>query len=250
MLYRAAAVLIVVFWIAMTALLIRKELSPGATELREVPVSHVIKLMFRQGEASDLNLHNDRQMVGQLRFHPQIRKVDGALLMEYSGRVMFTLPGGPRQRVSWAGDFELNRALEMQSARLQLNVSEPATYAVDLTADPIANRLRYETRSGGHLLHRGEYALDAEGALTWLHEQGIDPVLIQGGSQPSGTQPPTFRAWQSSMQIHGQRLDTFRVDIEYGGQTLLEFHVNQIGQILQAKSFLGYTAAPPEDVIP
>jgi hypothetical protein len=249
MLYRAAAVLIVIFWLAMTALLIRKELSPGATELREVPVSHVMKLMFLHGEASDLNLHSDRQMVGQLRFHPQIRKDDGARVLEYSGRVTFTLPGTPRQRVSWAGDFELNRTLEMQSARLQINAPELGPWeAIHLMADPLAKRLRYETRTGGQTLHRGEYALNAEGALTWLREQGIDPALLQG-SEPSRAPPPTFRAWQSSIEIHGQRLDTYRVAVEYGGQTLLEFHVNQLGQILQAKSILGYTAAP-EDVIP
>jgi len=249
MLYRTAAVLIVVFWLAMTALLIRKELSPGATELREVPVSHVLKMMFQHGEASDLILHSDRQMVGQLRFHPQIRKEDGARVMEYSGRVMFTLPGAPRQRVSWAGDFELNRALELRSARLQFNVSEPATYAVHLMADPVAKQLHYETRSGGYTLHRGEYTLDAEGALTWLREQGIDPALGELAALNHDAQPATFRAWQSSMEIHSQRLETYRVALEYGGQTLMEFHVNQIGQILQAKTFLGYTAAP-ENVIP
>ena len=140
MLYRAAAVLIVVFWIAMTALLVRKELSPGANELREGPVSHVMKLMFLHGEASDLNLHSERQIVGQLRFHPQIRKDDGARVMEYSGRMLIALPGAPRQRLSWAGDFEMNRALEMQSARLH-SMFRAATYTVHLMADPVAKRL-------------------------------------------------------------------------------------------------------------
>src|SRR5215207_3438217 len=105
--YRAAALLIVVFWMAMTALLIRKQLSSGATKLTEVPVSHVLKLMFHHGEASDLNLHSDRQMVGKLRFHPQTRKDDAMRIMEFSGSVTFTLPGSPRQRVAWAGDVQM-----------------------------------------------------------------------------------------------------------------------------------------------
>jgi hypothetical protein len=248
MLYRSAAVMIVVFWVAMTVLLLRKELSPGATELREVPLGHVLKQMFLHGEPSDLTLYSERHAVGQLRLHPQIRTDDDARLLEYSGRLLLTLPGSPRQRISWAGTLEMNRALETQSAQLQVRMAEPANSGINLTYDPRANRLRYEEVSGTRTVERAEYPLDAQTADGWLRERGIDPALLQPGKAASGP-PPTFRAWQSSMQIHGQKLETYRVALEQGGQTLFEFHVNQLGQVLQAKTFLGFTAAP-EDVIP
>jgi hypothetical protein len=248
MLYRSAVILIVVFWIAMTALLFRKEFSPGASALTEVAASHVLKWMFQHGEPSDLNVYNDRQMAGQLRIHPQIRKEDGARLLEFSGRLLLALPGAARQRVSWAGEIEWNKVLEMESARVQLFLSEPAIYGVNILVDPATRRLRYETQLDGRTLNRGEYPLTADGAYTWLREQGIDPALIQGNITPNAPKP-TISAWQSSLMIHGQKLDTYRVVIEHGGQTLIEFHVNQIGQILQVKTFLGYTAAP-EDIVP
>lgn len=248
MLYRAAAVLIVVFWIAMTALLVRKELSPGATALREVPVSHVMKLMFLHAQASDLNLHGDGKLLGALRIHPQVRADDGARMLEVSGRLLVSLPGAPRQRISWGGSIEMNRTLEMRTSRLQINFAEPNAYAVNLLIDPKANRLHYQTHSAGTTLTQGDFPLEAKGAYQWMREQGIDPALFQSSRAPAMPHP-TFRAWESSIQIHGQKLDTYRVAVEHGGHTLLEFHVNQIGQVLQAKTFLGYTAAP-EDVIP
>jgi hypothetical protein len=142
----------------------------------------------------------------------------------------------------------MNPALEMQSARLQIHMANPSTHTISLTVDPRAKRLFYETQSGGRMLEHGAYPLDANGAYAWLREQGIDPAMIQAG-QTASTPQPAFRAWKSSMQIHGQKLETYRVAVEHGGQTLLEFQVNQIGQILHAKTFLGYTAAA-EDVIP
>src|SRR5258708_6765747 len=47
MFYRTIAVFIVLFWLTMTGLLIHQQVRPGDSALREIPVSHVVKLFFR-----------------------------------------------------------------------------------------------------------------------------------------------------------------------------------------------------------
>lgn len=243
MLYRAVAIFIVVFWLTMTGLLLRQEFALGATALREVPVSHVVKLMFLHEQQSNLHLYNERQRVGQLVIHPKVRKEDETRQLDFSGSVLLAMPGLARQRVTWGGGLEMNRALEVRLAQLDFSFREPQGYAVKVIVEPELKRLRYETRSGDRPLERGEYALDEQGALTWLREQGIDPALIQRMHKADGPQP-SIKAWQSSLQVQGHKLDTYRVALEHGGQTLLEFQVDHLGYILEAKTFLGYTAAP------
>lgn len=248
MVYRVAATLIVIFWLTMTALLLRKELAPGSLALQEVPVSHVMKLMFLHGQASDLNIHDERQLVGQLRLHPQVRKGDGMRLLDFGGGLFFSLPGQSRQRVSWGGEFVLNRALAVQLVRLNLNFRDASETVVEVLIEPQTERLRYRVRSNDRQVDQGDYSLDERGILQWLEDRGLETTFLQQIRKPNSPHP-SIKAWQSSIEIHGQRLETYRVTIEHGGQTFLEFHVNQLGQILEAKSFLGYTAAP-EDSLP
>lgn len=248
MLYRAVAILIVIFWLTMTGLLLRKELAPGASALKEVPASHVLKQMFAHAQTSTLHVYHERVRIGHLQIQPQVRKEDGARLLALSGNLQIAIPGWPRQRVAWDGDLVMDRAHQLQLAQFNVTFRDPAAYAVEVVVDPRAKRLRYETRAGERELDRGEYPLDQQGALTWLREQGLDPAMMPQWQQAVGP-APVLKAWQSSLEIHSQKLDTYRVALEHGGQTLIEFHVNQLGQILQGKTFLGYTVAP-DDAIP
>jgi hypothetical protein len=106
----------------------------------------------------------------------------------------------------------------------------------------------YETRTSGVLLKRGEYALDEKGARDWLREQGIDPSFIMNLQSVHST-PPVVKALQSSLELHGENIETWLVSVEQGGQTMLEAHVSQLGQILRVRTFIGYSAAP-EDLTP
>ena len=44
-------------------------------------------------------------------------------------------------------------------------------------------------------------------------------------------------------------MQTYLVTVQQNGQVLLEFHVDQLGKILHAKTLIGYTLTP-DDVIP
>ena len=77
MLYRAAAIFIVLFWLTMTGLLVHQELRPGDSALREIPVSHVVKLIFMhrqdQQHPAPLRITSDKQPLGEVRLVPESR---------------------------------------------------------------------------------------------------------------------------------------------------------------------------------
>src|SRR5438552_14605774 len=107
MLYRAVAILIVLFWLTMTGLLVRKEARPADSALREIPVSHVIRLLFLHEQASELNILSEKLRLGHLHLQPRASKEAASQAFEFSGYLQFPVPGSARQRVVWDGELEL-----------------------------------------------------------------------------------------------------------------------------------------------
>jgi hypothetical protein len=243
MLYRSLATTIVLFWVTMTALLLRKELGSGDNSLREVPLGHVGRLFFTHEQANDLQIYRDKQLVGHLGIRPRVLQDDGRREINFAGTIDVTLPGAARQRVAWSGEAELDAHLELQRLKATLSLREPAGYTVEVLLEPAAHRLIYETRAGHVLIKRMQYALDENGARAWLRDEGIDPALVMGVYRTQ-SMPMTVRALQSSLAVHGEKIETYLVSVVQGEQTMAEAHVSQLGQILRLRTFLGYGAAP------
>ena len=247
MLYRLLTATIVLFWLTMTGLLVRRELGPGDSSLRAVPVAHVAKLMFVHEQPSDLQIYQEKLGVGRLQIFPHLRKEDGQRRIDLSGTLQVVLPGMPRQRVAWRGSLDLDSRLETQRFQLGLTFRAPNTDSVELLLEPAAHRLSYETRTGTRSIKR-TYSLDEKGAAAWLRDQGIDPAMLLSLHNPRSA-PLVFKALQSSLAIRGEKVETYLLSAEQGGQTLLEAHVSQLGQILRVRTFAGYSAAP-DDLAP
>lgn len=252
---RIVSILIVGFWLVMIALLIHKEARPGSAALREVPVEHVIKLLLMHGQASDLGIYNDKMRLGNLRVHPHLRTETRGRHIDFAGRLQLMLPGAERQRIEWTSTWDLEKNLATKYFELGLITREATvlnapSYRARLTISPADNLLTWTMLSGDSSADKPHsYTLDEAGLQKILGDIAIDPTalsLIQG--QKRLMKPPVVRAQQSSMLIHGERIDTYLVTVEQSGQTLLEFDVSQLGTILRAKT-LGYTLAP-DDLIP
>src|SRR5688500_6142501 len=98
MLYRATAATVVVFWLTMTALLLRNELRPGNSALRDIPVGHVASLFFNHQQPSDLNIVSEKVRLGRLRIMPEIDKATGLRVVSFDGNLHVAGPRGKRQR--------------------------------------------------------------------------------------------------------------------------------------------------------
>lgn len=243
MIYRTLAVLVVLFWITMSALLLHKELVPKDSALREVPVSHVVKLMIHHEQPSDLTVYYKRQRIGHVRIYPKIRKDDGQRVLETTGN----LPGIERQRVAWTGNLVMDKLLNVVSGKLTIGLRDPTPITLDILFDPPQNRLSYETHNGPQLMAKGTYTLDETGVSSWMQEQGIDPTLLRTLHRPN-TPTPSISAHQSSMLIRNERVDTYLIKIVQNEQTILELHISQLGQILSAEARMFEVSAAPEDI--
>ncbi len=245
---RILSVAIVIFWLTMTTLLVRMELSPRDSRLKAVPVEHVMKLLFLHEQSLDLNIALDGQRVGYLRLHPRQETGAQMRLLDFVGNLQVRLPQAPKQRFSWSGMLEMNHDFELQSASLGFTMHEPEAYRVDLQIDAPHRTVQVLWKAGDRVLEEETFTLDEFGAQKAMKHFGIDPNIVRAASGNSGAKP-LITAQQSSLRIRGESTETYLVLVRQNGQTLCEIQVSQIGQILDVKTFLGYRLAP-EDLMP
>lgn len=258
MLYRTCAALIVVFWLIMAGLLVRQHAGTGDAALREVPVAHVVKLLLTHEQPSDLNIFSDQRRLGHLRVHPRFQGAERARVLEFSGHLLASLPGAARQRIAWEGSWELEKTLATRQFTIGLHLREAlgtdtsalrTLITVAPSDDPVKNLLSWTLHRGDLLIEDRRITLDAAGLDAALREL-VDPsVLEMLRGKSRAMQPPIVKAHQSTMRIHGERIATYLITIEQNGQTLLEADVSQLGQILRAKTLIGYTLMP-DDLVP
>lgn len=245
MLYRSVAILIVLFWLTMTGLLVRKETRTADPMLREIPADHVAKLLFLHEQRSELNIISDKLRLGRLDIQPRARNDQGSRVLEFAGHLQIHVPGGTRQRVLWDGELELEKSLATRRFRLRVKMHDPAEFEGEVVIVPAANRAHYELRGNSGTIEQQDFPLDEAGLRSVLQFLGVDPLLLPTSAIRGGASPEV-RALQSSMDIRGERIDTYLVTVGYQGQTLLEVHISQLGRVLHAKTFLGYTLTPDD----
>lgn len=228
----------------MTALLIRNEVAPAQSRLRELPPAHVLKLLFLHEQVSELSIQYQKAPVGRLRIHPQVRRQDGARLIEFVGNAQFSLPGLNRERVSWDGVVELTRQLEVKEVRAGLSGRGADRFRLDVTHDVASGRGRYEAKADDLVFTAREYSLDPAGREALLRDANVPPhfiAMLQAALQSGGSQQPvTITARQGTLELQGEPIDTALVSFRQGPQTLLDLHVSQLGQVLRVETLLGY----------
>jgi len=254
MLQRASTLLIIVFWLTMTGLLVRNEVSPSLSRMREVPVSHVLRRLFLPEQANNLNITSDGVLLGRLTLTPRVDPMTGLRVLGFNtSALQVRTSAKSRQRIRLEGEMQLDDAMELQRFNFAVELTEPTAIRTEVSIEPAANRAHVVLRSQG--LPRGpwqtfdehEYTLDQAGARELLGEMGLDPSLLTTRSAPKIA--PTVRARMSSLLFHGELVETSLLTVEQSGQTLMEIHISQLGNVLQAKTLLGYNFAPDE-VIP
>lgn len=247
MLYRAFVVMIIAFWGAMTALLVRSELYPDGSQIRAVPLHHVLKLFFQNEQPSDLAITASGVRVGHLRLQPKVNAETKTRTIEVIGNVLVRLQDAQKQRFSWDGSVELDRAMNLQRLDIALIMHERQNSRAELVVEPLKNLATLTYKAGDRVVDVQTFTLDEAGAKTALDRAGIDPALIPVSTRAAAG--PELSARQSSLKIRHETVETYLVTLQQNGQTLLEIHVSQIGQILSAKTFLDVTFAPP-DLLP
>jgi hypothetical protein len=237
--------LIVGFWLAMTGLLVVRENFPEATELNSVPVHYVGGLLFQHGQSSDLQIYDAGKEVGYAHLQPRLVPEEKTRVLEYHGMVMLNPLGMAKQRLSWTGALILNERNDVKRLRIGLSTQEPANQ-LDALIDAEAKTAKFVVRTNGQVIDQSTITLDREGLMSLISRIGLDPATLQQVVVSSGATPESeIAAHQSSTRLNGETVSTYLVSLKVSGQTLLEAHVSQLGQVLRAQAPLfGYKLAP------
>ncbi len=245
MLHRIAVILIIGFWLAMTGLLVVREMYPEATRLNDIPLAHVARVMFQHEQSSDLTIRDKQREVGYFHVQPRVNKETGGKYVDFHGNLSVMLPGAGRQRISWSGSNELDSTLSTRILRLTLATHEPMQ-DLNLTVDVPRNIANYSLTAHNIELENGSFTLDRKGMISLLERAGLPVGLFESIVSKQASMPaPEVTARQATVKMNGEQVSAFLVTASVGGQTILEGHVTQLGQLVKAHSVnLGYKLIP------
>jgi hypothetical protein len=236
MFHRLLVIGIVAFWLAMTGLLLVRELYPEATRLNAVPVSYVGQLVFQHEQTSNLLIISGRKDIGYFQLQPHTDSASGRRILDMNGGVSVPLPNGRPQRLSWSGAIELSRTFGMERVRLNVSPSE-AAQSMHLDFDLVAKTAKFTSLVGREKVNERVISLDRSGIDSLVTSAGIDPAMLQQLNAARSQIPEfTLGAQTSSTVVRGQKLTTFLLTLRAGGQVVLEAHLSQLGQVLRAQA--------------
>ncbi len=245
MLHRLTIILITGFWLVMTSLLVVRELYPESTRLNQVPLGYVAQVAFQHQQSSDLRVHTSEKDPGFLHIQPRTLPGTGRRVIEFNGSVNFTMPTGKKQHVSWIGTHEMSPAFSPERLHVDITTPEIGQH-IDVVVDFTANKATFGTKVGEQVMNETAFTLDEAGFGTLMTRAGVDPVML-AQLKASQREIPKFEisAQSSSLVIGGQKLETFLLSIKAGGQSVVEAHLSQLGQVLSAQvPMLGWTLTP------
>ena len=247
MLHRLVIICITGFWVAMTSLLVVRELYPESTRLNAVPPGYVGQLVFKHEQTSELQISISGKEAGSLHIRPRTIADSGHRVIEFDGRVRLTLPGGQQQRIVWTGSFEMNRSLAPERLHLDLSTPEPGQHT-DILVDFAARKATLGAKIGNHVMSDTTFTLDEKGFDTLMGRAGVDPMMLRQLKASQSEIPQfDFSAQSSSLVIRGQKMETFLLVLKAGGQSLFEAQLSQLGQVLSAQSqALGWKLTPSD----
>lgn len=239
MLSRFLAGLIVAFWLVMTALLIRLEIHPDQSRVLDVPVSHVLRLVFDHDQQSLLSVKENDLPVGIVSFRPNTA-TDGSHSLDCTGNLTLHLPMTDRQRISWNATVDMDRKLATREFKLDLAIREPA-YRIALSSKTEERAIHYEVQESGKVLSSGTFSLDGSDTATMLQQMGIGADLLRNAQ--ANFVSPTATARQSERRIKGEKIEVYQITVRQGETTVADIFITQLGQVLMVNTPFGYHLA-------
>lgn len=246
MLHRVTALCIIGFWLAMTALLVVREVFPEFTQLNAVPVSYVGQIVFQHEQTSVLRIDTPEKEIGFLHIQPKTLAGTGQRKLELYGSLRLTLPGGRPQPITWAAVLDLGGDFTLE--RIHLDLTTPAPIRrMDVVVDFIGKKASFGVKDGDHVVNETTFTLDEAGFGSLMARLGVDATMMRQLKASQNEIPKMeFGAQSSVVFISGQKLSTFLLSLKAGGQSVFEAQVSQLGQVLSAQApLLGWKLTPP-----
>ncbi len=163
--------------------------------------------------------------------------------MILSGNFLLTLPGLPGQRVIFHGAWNWTTTSKSAGVDLSLSLHEPKQSTPGVTLAPrraVRRKISgtIEVAQGTQTLREGNGTPEEILDKLDLRAYGIDARSFSHlGPLASAT---TLTAHRGVLHVNDEDIESFVVTIHQGEGMDTAVHVNQLGQILAVKTFLGY----------
>jgi hypothetical protein len=147
----------------------------------------------------------------------------------------------------------MSRDYETRQSEWGLTLHDPGFMRLEVQTKADVPTAHVTVRTKDRVLQETDVAMNESGIANLAQQFGAGAealtLMQQARTQAESQGKPTIRARQSSIRYRGERTETYLVSIEQNGQTLIHCHFSQLGQVLQAKTVLGYTLQP-DDLLP
>jgi hypothetical protein len=248
MLHRLIATSIVAFWLAMTSMLVVRELYPESAGLNAVAVSYVGQLFFQHQQSSDLKVHASGEDIGFVHVQARPPGESDKRELEFNGNLSIPLPNGTHQRLGWFGRFRLTSRFNLERFDLTISADVPGQH-VGISVDCFAKTAEFTVKAGNRVVDSATISLDERGFASLISQVGFDPKLLEQFQSADAPLPHfEFHSQLSSIILSGEKISTYLLTMKAGGQPVFEAHVSQLGQILKARvPLLGYKLASSKE---
>lgn len=229
----------------MTTLLVIQQIYPESTNINSVPISFIGGQFFQHQQSSDLEIYDLNKPVGYVHLQPRVDAANDKRFLEFSGNLTYAPAGLGSQRIAWSGNIEFGPSLATKQIHLSVTIQGSAQqFLMDIA--PPTKKMHCIVRVNGAAIDENTISIDESGLNALLTQAGFSPAIFAAFSSGSASQfAPEFSAQQSSVNLNGEIASTFLLTMKVGGQSLIEAHLSQLGQVLKASTPLfGYRLAP------
>ena len=250
MIWRVAAVLVVLFWAVMSGLLVRDVYFPEASRFAAVPPRMVIDLFLRQSEVfgSTLHLHHHRERIGHASFQISRRiKPNHQTVYDMLARGMVEQPaelGGHGIEASWSvacilADAERWQFLKLEAQFPARDASLKMVWSEEHATPEVlvkhGDRVIINSQDVKLLLGSGK-----DGALAMLSMLGGG--MPKAGASPEATQ---LQAREGLMQFAGRERKCFVLTLPLFGPHEIQMIFTEAGELARIDLPDGYALLEP-----
>jgi hypothetical protein len=259
MLNRVLSGLVVAFWVAMMAALVRVEIFPSPTVLETVPNERILKRIFANPDPARLDVYFHKMNIGfcSIGIQPQVNgrpveqlqpgqepdsyEVTTDLKMDLS-------TFATQMRFHLSGKSEFTPKLELGGFDITTTVGDSR---VDITGNDLTKKVKLVFNYDGI---RDERVFDFDqvkgaGFASAFGMPGLGNVGFLGGGMPgslaassgngqAGTRPVTITSFDR-LEIAGDSQRVYLIDTKIDDQMWMKMWVDDSGQVLKVTTSLG-----------
>lgn len=251
---RILAIIIVTFWLVMTAALVRLEFFPEPLSVSEVPPELVLRKIFHNTDSPGLNVFYQGAPLGFCKIdftplHDATELPAGSPIPPTRYRVQSELTltlatSAFPQRLRLTGDSYFNSRFEMESFHLRSNIGEGR---FEVRGDSVSNKVVLDMELGEFRDHRElDFSrIQGAGLAGAVGLPGLSSFGLIGGVPVSpgglGMAQPTTRIYLTDLHLGEAVMRTYLLDSRLDDSLWSKMWVSQRGEILKIETSIGVT---------